>query len=112
MEYSYLLPIIFLSTVLIYFYVPLVGIYRYYKPLEHKIWANLLWIIFSVFTWPIVPIVMVIRRKDVFLTRIFWVAFVIWLFAFGFFITQNTENMIEIFNNYSNVMSKEVIVVQ
>ncbi len=101
MEFNLLLPIIFLTTLIVFVYIPFVGLFRYYRPLKMKIWANILGIFLAIITWPLVPIILVLRNKDVFLTRLFWIGFVIWLCSFTYFIIHNIKPFLETVQQYN-----------
>jgi uncharacterized membrane protein len=69
------------SSVFLFIIAPIMSLGKYYDPNNFSKSKNLFWIIVALITWPLVPFILAVRRRDILIVSIFSLSFGIWLSA-------------------------------
>lgn len=86
--------VILLSGITLFFLMPLLALKRYYSPSQYSFLYNIFWFFVTVITWPLVPIIIAMRRKDRSLLTMFWLSFLLFVCSFGYWLYINLEQVI------------------
>lgn len=76
-----LIALLMVSSVFLFIIAPIMALGKYYTPSDFSIQKNILWIVIALITWPLVPFILAVRRKDILIVGIFCLAFGVWLSA-------------------------------
>ena len=82
-----LFAMLMISSVVLFVIAPIMALGKYYSPSSFSLKKNILWIMVALFTWPLVPFTLALRRKDILIVSIFALSFGIWLMAMMFLFT-------------------------
>lgn len=88
--------IVLISAIVFAIIVPIWALLKYYSPSEHSLFSNIFWIVVGIITWPLVPIVMVTRRRDKTLLSLFWISFLVMAVSGWYWVVLNVEKLIHI----------------
>jgi hypothetical protein len=83
--------IIFLALIVFAVVAPILALRKYYIHRHHTKVQKVLFIAVAIITWPLAPVVLVIRHRDYLLLSMFAVSFSVVIVAFGYFISQNAD---------------------
>lgn len=83
--------------------VPIIALMQYYSPSKNATWKNILWAIIAIITWPIIPVVLIIRNKNTILNILFWTSLAIWIVTTNIWLVANLNLVVEFLNKYINI---------
>ena len=92
--------ILIAATIFLFIVAPCWTILRYYKPEKFSLGVNILLILLTALTWPLVPVVVATKRRDALLLSMFWVSLLVWLVSLAYWLTLNVEQFIQFQEQY------------
>ncbi len=91
-----MLGFIVLASMIVFAVItPLIVIFKYYSPKKFSIIENIFWIILSVITWPLIPIIIAVRKHNKFLLSCFWISFLIMAVSGWYWSVLNVNTIIQ-----------------
>lgn len=87
--------VVITSMIIFALIIPLIVLVKYYSPKQLSLLANIFWIIVAIFTWPLVPIVMALRRHDKILLSCFWISFLVFAVSIWYWGVLNIAKIIQ-----------------
>lgn len=69
--------------------IPIIVMVKYYAPSNRSHLANIGWIFVAIVTWPLVPIMLTVRKRDTVILTIFFGSFLSMLVCGYFVLVQN-----------------------
>jgi uncharacterized membrane protein len=76
-----LIALLMISSVFLFIIAPILALGKYYNPSDFSVSKNIVWVIISLITWPLVPFILAVRRRDLVIVSIFCLSFGVWLSA-------------------------------
>lgn len=76
-----LITLLMISSVFLFIVAPVLALGKYYSPSNFSVQKNILWAIITLITWPLVPFILAVRRKDLLIVGMFCLSFGVWLSA-------------------------------
>lgn len=76
-----LIALLMISSVFLFVVAPFLALGKYYKPSNYSTSRNIIWVVVALLTWPIVPFILALRRRDLLIVSMFCLSFGVWMTA-------------------------------
>lgn len=91
------------SGLLVFIIIPFLSLFLYYSPKQFSTWTNVVWVIVGIITWPIIPVVLFVRNRNMILNAIFWISLIVFVISANMWLFANLNLVIEFLRKYSNI---------
>jgi len=91
---------VIISAIALFLVVPLIIIKLYYKPESYSVPHRVFWTLVTVFTWPLVPLIMVTRRNSHHLLAAFWISFLAFAVSLSYWLVLHVHEVIAFGQQY------------
>lgn len=92
-----MLGLVIIVTAIIFAVIaPVLSLVKYYHPSKLNVWKNTFWIIVTIISWPLVPIIIAARRSDKIVLGLFWGSFIIMAVATWYWCFLHADKLLQI----------------
>ncbi len=95
-----MLFICLLSSIVFLFVAPIMAIKKYYTPSKNTAVKNGFWGVTTILTWPIVPFVLALRKRDTTIIMIFCISLFVSMISLVSWLQDNMEIFYKFLQSY------------
>ncbi len=85
--------VILLAMIVFAAIAPIMAIRRYYSLKQHDLKKNVMFLLVTVVTWPLAPMLLTIKNRDYGLLSMFAISFMVCLVAIGYFVSEYAQEL-------------------